>query len=288
MNSKCNRCGRPGGRNSSYVRKADRKKVIQFRCYRCNRTWTPATDNPEKHQRLRSVNETLRRLLVSGVTMERAAKILRINPKTVARRIPYFAQIADQELKRSAEGASPVDEVYLDELITYEHTRCKPVAVFMVVSKKREILGFRVSSMPAIGKHLKKIALKKYGKRANHRISGIEACLRELKPRLKNPRFKSDEEPAYCRATAQIYPGAPHDQYPSKRAVIAGQGELKDRTYDPIFPINHTFAMLRANLARLIRRTWSTTKKINCLRNFIAIYAHAHNTLFIAQTAQAS
>ena len=38
------------------------------------------------------------------------------------------------------------------------------------------------------------------------------------------------------------------------------QGELKKRGKDPLFYINHTLAMLRANVNRLIRKTWCTTK----------------------------
>jgi hypothetical protein len=59
--------------------------------------------------------------------------------------------------------------------------------------------------------------------------------------------------------------------------VIAGLGELKDHSFDPLFAINHTLAMLRANLARLARRTWVTTKKASRLEEFIQIYAGFHN-----------
>jgi len=282
MRSKCIRCGRYGGRNSVYFRKADSKKVVQFRCSSCRRTWTPAAENLEKHQRLRSENETIRQLLVSGVTIQRTAWILKINPKTVARRISYLAKRAESELRKSTHA---VKEVYVDELITFEHTRCKPLAVFMAVSKEREILGFRVSSMPPIGKHLRKISHKKYGWRPNHRNQGVEDCLVQLKPRIAKARFKSDEEPSYRRLIRRHFPKAKHETYPSKRAVIAGQGELKDHSYDPIFPINHTFAMLRASLSRLIRRTWCTTKKVERLRQFLTIYAQVHNTCFISQAS---
>ena len=139
--------------------------------------------------------------------------------------------------------------------------------------------------MPPIGKHLKRVSIKKYGKRVNHRGRGVKECLLEIKPRLASPKFKSDEEPSYGRFIQRIFPNVDHETYPSKRAVIAGQGELKDWTYDPIFPINHTFAMLRANLARLIRRTWSTTKKMSRLSDFIFIYAHMHNSHLVTQAS---
>lgn len=58
---------------------------------------------------------------------------------------------------------------------------------------------------------------------------------------------------------------------------MIGQGELKRIGKDPIFSLNHTFAMLRANINRLVRRTWCTTKRQDRLRLHIALYAVRHN-----------
>ena len=109
-------------------------------------------------------------------------------------------------------------------------------------------------------------------------MKGLHSCLRTIEPHVgRNTVFISDEEPSYRSWVARTYPGREHRRHPSKRAVIAGQGELKDHSYDPLFAINHTFAMLRANLARLVRRTWVTTKKASRLEEFIQIYAGFHN-----------
>ena len=209
--------------------------------------------------------------------MRRSALLLGINRKTVARRISYLAAKSRLELAKTL-AASPLPEIYLDELITFEHTRCKPLAVAMAVSKERKILAFAVSSMPPIGKHLKKISLKKYGPRPNHRKKGLALCLKGVrKHTTQATTFISDEEQSYRALIGRMYPGHRHRTHPSKRAVIAGLGELKDQSFDPLFSINHTFAMLRANIARLARRTWVTTKKATRLEEFIQIYAGFHN-----------
>ena len=44
---------------------------------------------------------------------------------------------------------------------------------------------------------------------------------------------------------------------------MTGQGELRDKRFDPMFALNHTCAMLRANINRLFRRTWCTSKRID-------------------------
>ena len=52
---------------------------------------------------------------------------------------------------------------------------------------------------------------------------------------------------------------------------------LKKIRFDPLFSLNHTCAMLRANLNRLFRRTWCTTKKPERLALHIAMYVVFHN-----------
>jgi hypothetical protein len=56
-----------------------------------------------------------------------------------------------------------------------------------------------------------------------------------------------------------------------------GQGELKSGGFDPLFSFNHTAAMLRANINRLVRKTWCTTKRIDRLEAHIALYVQFHN-----------
>ena len=278
MNSNCSRCQKPGGINSSYVRKSDHVKVTQYRCFKCNVLWTDKTDNLEKYQKLRSINKTLRPILVSCVSMRRAAMLHGVDRKTIARRVRYWAEKSKLLLEESRAKNLQTKEIYIDELITFEHTRCKPVAVCMAVSKERKVLAFAASPMPAIGQNLKKIALKKYGPRPNLRRKGVKTCLSAMSKHI-NPAtvFKSDEETSYGSLIRGQFPMNKHLTFRSKRAVIAGQGELKDNSYDPLFSINHTFAMLRANLARLARRTWVTTKKIERLEDFLMIYAAFHN-----------
>ena len=62
---------------------------------------------------------------------------------------------------------------------------------------------------------------------------------------------------------------------------MTGQGELKKLRFDPLFSLNHTCAMLRANINRLFRRTWCTTKKAACLKRHVAVYVRFHNTVLL-------
>jgi len=75
-----------------------------------------------------------------------------------------------------------------------------------------------------------------------------------------NGFFGSDENPNYPRILAKVFPDCTHMRIKGGRGCITGQGELKKLRYDPLFSLNHTAAMFRANINRLFRRTWCTTK----------------------------
>ena len=223
-------------------------------------------------------------LKVSGVSQRRAALILGVNPKTVVRRYRYLASRSraehqgwlDSKLKREPFGL--IQNIQFDDLETSEHTKCKPLSVALVIEpKSRKILGFQVSRMPAKGL-LAKIAIKKYGPRKDERIKGWNTLLSRLKPYIApEANWKSDDHPYYPKVLGRHFPEARHETVKGGRGAITGQGELKKLVFDPIFSLNHTCAMLRANLNRLFRRTWCTTKTIQGLIDHLSIYVVFHN-----------
>ena len=130
--------------------------------------------------------------------------------------------------------------------------------------------------MPAKGL-LAKRARKKYGPRKDGRKRArrkLFSCLQQNI--LPAALIESDENPHYPPDVKEFFPTAHHQTYKGRRGCVVGQGELKEGGFDPLFSLNHTAAMLRANMNRLFRRTWCTTKKLTELDNHIAIYAMAH------------
>jgi len=165
-----------------------------------------------------------------------------------------------------------------DDLETFEHSKCKPLSITLAVEHgSRRILGFRVAQMPAKGP-LAKMAMKKYGPRKDERIVKREELFIELKDLLApGAVIKSDKNPHYAPAVAKHFAGHIHRTFKGRRGCVVGQGELKRGGYDPLFSLNHTAAMLRANINRLFRRTWCTTKKRERLELHLALYAINHN-----------
>jgi hypothetical protein len=217
------------------------------------------------------------------MSMNEVARILRITYKTVARKLAYLSRKCEAENQEILRACHEVDSVQFDELETVEHTKCKPVSIALAVeSPSRVILGFKVSRMPAKGP-LAAIARRKYGRRANERSQGLRSLMKSIVPRLAdNVSLLSDECPLYAgivRHALQEDAGlnVTYNQVKGRRGCVTGQGELKRVGRDPLFSLNHTCAMFRAHVGRLIRRSWNTTKKLENLVHHLNLYMHIHN-----------
>ena len=209
---------------------------------------------------------------------------MNLNPKTVARKLIFLAQQArkrHQSWLKMFEHVK-IDHLQLDDLITSHHTKLKPLSVTVVVNAKtRHILGLQVGTIPAFGK-IAKLSRKKYGKRKNQLPQNLDTLWENLKPIVAPEAVvESDEHHLYGKFIHRHHPHVHHQQHKSYPAAVAGQGELKRKARDPLFRINHTLAMLRANINRLFRRTWNTTKKVSCLTDHLWVYVSFHNRFLI-------
>jgi transposase-like protein len=267
-------------RNGHYFRNSDSRKIEKFYCKACEVYFSRESFKTSYRQKKRRVNCKLNVLLCSGVSQRRAALILGINRKTVASRLKFLGSEARTQQTKFLERYTDqkLNFVQWDDLETAEHSKCKPLSVALAVEPKtRKILGFQVSQMPAKG-HLAKMAYRKYGYRRDQRARGWSDLFLSLTT-IVNPKatFLSDENPHYPKAMRKHFPDSIHQTVKGRRGCIAGQGELKKIGFDPLFDLNHTCAMFRANVNRLFRRTWCMTKNREALADHLAMYVAFHN-----------
>jgi transposase-like protein len=271
-------------KNGKFYRHNDAHWVQRFVCKVCGKKLSSSSLTLEFWQKKRRINVPLKRLLCSGVSMTRSARLLKINLKTVARRLIYFGMKSRFEHERFLKHIpkKSIAHVQLDDLITKENSKLKPLSVgIMVDPTNRVILGVKVAIIPGFG-HLAKEALARYGKRANQHPEKIEELITELKPYLAQRVFiESDEHKTYDRVIRRHLPHARHLAYPGGRGAVVGQGELKKLRFDPLFTINHTCAMLRANMSRLIRKTWCTTKDPKRLKDHLDLFITYYNQVIL-------
>ncbi|MFY7992073.1 MAG: hypothetical protein ACOVP4_02185 [Bacteriovoracaceae bacterium] len=263
-----------------YKRLDDAKKIQRYRCKSCGLRFSAAVFSSFYRQKKRRINSPLLKLLCSGVSLRRSALLLNVSKNTVSRKLPLLAKRARQINQRKLLlNKSKISCIQLDDLITKENSKLRPLSVSVAVDeKRRSILAVEVSQIPAFG-HLAKLGRKKYGYRQDRHAEGLERLFQtishyEIDHKLK---IKSDEHGRYPKVINKFFPWASHERFKSERAHIAGQGELKKVQFDPLFAINHTCAILRANINRLIRRTWCTTKDPARLQDHLDLFVNYYN-----------
>jgi len=261
-----------------FYRRSDSRWVRRFKCLKCKRAFSFATFHACYRQNKRQKNEPLRRLLCSGVSLRRSAILLHVSRTTVARKLKFLGLQAKNKFNERAKLFAKSLVVEFDDMETFEHSKCKPLSITLAVEyKSRRILGFEVSRMPAKGP-LAVIARKKYGIRPDERPSARKRLFERLNHLIDTAAVvKSDQNPHYSSDVQKYLSGRRHVTYKGRRGCVVGQGELKRGGFDPLFCLNHTCAKLRADINRLFRRTWCTTKVPERLTDHIAIYTNFHN-----------
>ena len=223
-------------------------------------------------------------LFCSSTSVRRISRVLNTSRITVTRRIDKLEVVA---LKRQKDlldyfEKNPVMHMQFDDLITYEHTKMKPLTVSLAIDKdSRAILGAEVSRIPAFG-HLAKRSKKKYGYRVNNHEKGLMRLFEKTYKCIdKNALVKSDKHKTYPKFVTKYLPSVDYRTYEGGRSSVAGLGELKRKSYDPIFHLNHTCAMLRDSLKVLTRRTWCSVKRVDRLQQQLNIFIAYYNFKYL-------
>ena len=289
MNRICPGCRASGSsvvRYGRYFRRSDSRHIPRFRCNDCGKHFSSATFSDCYRQKKRRLNPRLRALLGSAMSMRRLAVLLRTSRTTVARKLVFLGDQARAQqrhfLDEHCQQNGLFDAVQFDDLETFEHTKCKPLTVTVVMNpESRLIIDYALAPIAANGP-LAAISRQKYGKRKDQSRAARHQLFERLKARVSpEAEFKSDEHRHYPVLMRRHFPAATHRRYKSIRGCVTGQGELKKVRHDPLFGVNHTLAMLRANINRLVRKTWCTTKKIERLDDHLALYIDFHNRVLL-------
>jgi transposase-like protein len=251
-------------RRGRFYRKSDGRVVFRFRCNVCGRGFSFATFSPRYRQNKRHVNHHLGRLFASGISQRRAALILKLNRITVVRKFLFLAAEALKSFEEKNAALAPATRIQFDDQETFEHTKMKPLSITLAVEyKTRRILGFEVGRMAANGP-LAARSRRKYGRRPDERRRARHRLFSKLKSLVEpTAMIESDQNPNYPETVRKYFPDAVHKTHKGQRGSTTGQGELKRVKFDPLFSLNHTCAMTRANINRL------------------CIYAEFHNSALI-------
>ena len=250
--------------------------IRRYKCQHCKKTFSSRTSAPDYRHKKRDLNAQLSSLMCKGTTIRDCARYLGMTYKNTFRKFHWLAKQAEEYKNKLKFNAT---ELYFDEMETIEHTKCKPLAIFLFVNEKYEILEAKVARMPAKGK-LSEFSKKKYGKRIDETSKIAEISFAQIKRKLKAPpkALLSDGKLSYQSLATKHFPKIPHFIH-----TRADKDRHRDRLheihhkkrYDPMFVINQRCAKLRSQIKRLARRSWCTTKKPENLQKHLDIFIAA-------------
>lgn len=253
------------------------QKVRRFQCKSCQKTFSSRTFSNTYRQFKPHINKEVLRLHCEGLPQRGMARILGVSRRTIERKFLWLAAQLGPFAKTKT--WKDFQELSFDEMETIEHTKLKPLSIVLCVSENYEILKAQVAVMPAKGA-LARLSRDKYGPRIDQREEVLKEALSDLHGQIQPQKIISDAKPSYWKWVQKFFPGVEHEQH--NRAEKERHRERlheKDqkKKFDPMFVINQRCAKLRADIRRLTRRSWCTTKKPENLQRHLDLYVLVNN-----------
>jgi len=250
--------------------------IALFRCSRCRRSFSLRRFSVEfylhRHHRTVAALEQL----VSSCSLRQAARASgSLGRAALARRLERFGLHAHRLLRRALRERLPVerDTFVLDEAETFEiDRRMGPLTVPVLLHRRsRYVLAAHVGTLaPRIRPsdrrwrpRLERALLP----RRNQSRRVASRCLAALDRVRRGAAvvLATDEKPAYRSLLRQ------HDRGTAVTHRTTSS-RVPRRTWNPLFQVNQTLAMVRDGLSRARRRTWCASKRRGRLWCHLGLY----------------
>ncbi len=263
-------------RKGKYVRACDAKVVQRFLCRTCRRHFSTQTFRVDYRLHKPTLHLRLFGAFVSKVTQRQSARNFECTRKTVVHRLRLLSKHSrdfhGKALGRAKDRGGLDGEFQLDELETFENSRrLSPVTMPVLMELHSYfVVDVEVGTLPSRGRlsgrelEMKLERDRTEGRRRSESRAAVVRCV-EVLERVRDPDvqivFSSDHKSTYPGVLEDVLvDGYVHERHSSTAR--------RDRA-NPLFPINHTLAMFRDGLSRLVRRSWGASKQ----REWLEIHA---------------
>lgn len=275
-------------RKSFYFVKHSRSYIRRYLCKSCRKTFSSKTMTSTYRHKKPFLNIKIFNLLSNGNTQRGIARLLGCTKNTVSRKFQWL-YLNKTELRINLNNSINTNchqsfspHIQIDEQESIEHTKLKPVTIPICVDSQYKIISVQTGAIRAKG-HLAKISLRKYGYRKCQREKALKDLFLNIKESLKQDPISitTDSSPHYLKLVRTFFPNSKHIRVVSrdktkKKKELMFTAEQK-KLFDPMFAINQRCAKLRADIRRLTRRSWCTTKKIDNLQKHLELYQIFNN-----------
>jgi transposase-like protein len=136
------------------------RKIQRFKCRECKVTFSDQTQKPGYRMKRYRLRNRIFREFCRGISQREIAIELCIHRDTVARLLIAVAKESRKQNQRLRATFDP-KTVIMDEMETFEHTKCKPVSIVVAVEEgTRKLIALNAAQMPAKD-HLADVSRKK-------------------------------------------------------------------------------------------------------------------------------
>jgi len=274
----------PHRRRGFYRRKLDGRRVQRFECLDCGRRFSTQSFRLDYRLRKPALTTRVFEHLVAKTTLRQIGRSLETTRKTVEHRLVLLADHCErfhvERLRCGKARGGLQGDWSLDELETYEADRkLKPVTVPVLIDRGTGFvvhtecapLAPRKPRTPAEEERLERLRMSE-GRRRSGSTRAIRRTFEVLKKHVV-PRGKvqvtTDLKQSYGSCLRKLFgKRLEHHTVSSKR---------KRDLRNPLFRINHTLAMLRDGISRLVRQTWAASKERTKLQEHLWVWTGYRN-----------
>lgn len=260
-------------RRGTYRRRCDGRSVPRFLCLTCRRSFSVQTFRVDYRWKKPALDALLVKDFVSKVTLRQSARTLGVTRATVERRLDRYGLHARRFHEARMEGKELAGTFQLDEGESFEENRReKPLTLPVLIERSsRFLVHVEVASLPsrpsAGGSKRRGAPSSSSSSRRSGSRAAVKRCFETL------ARHRSSTTRPFVQTDRKT-------TYPSILREVFGKDVLHERTIstrkrdvtNPLFAVNHTLAMLRDGLSRLVRRNWAHAKRAVRLERALWVY----------------
>jgi hypothetical protein len=252
--------------------------VPRFQCKTCRRGFSRQTFRHDYRDRRPRDNVRLFLLLVSGVGLRQAGRLLDMDVRAVQQKFCKMARTLGW-LHGNLCPALPADRTWLlDEEETYECASIRPLTMPVLIERQTWfVVATAVGSIRRLApagtarRRRQDREERQNGPRPDQSSECVRAVLDDLARKVPhgNLTLHTDQKASYATLA--------RDVFGERLAHVTTAGTRIRDTHNPLFPINTTLAMTRDNCGRLRRRSWLVTKKAERLQDHLSLFVGYRN-----------
>jgi transposase-like protein len=264
--------GRFWHRHGAYAVACRDHLIPRYRCRSCRKTFGYQTFRADYHDQRPDLNPKLVQAATSGVSLRRFSLEHCVTISAVQRKFRKLGGHAACLQQNLVPTFPSGRTVVMDELETYETDSIQTLTVPVLVDQRsgliveHDVAPIRRLARKGSPRRRKQDAHeRKHGKRKDMSRAAMRGVLQRFAERLQGGSavLLTDEKEMYAALVKRIF----GDRIEHRTTP----GAAKRDHFNPLFPINHTFARLRDIGSRLHRRSWCVSKKGQYLKTQLAL-----------------